>query len=63
MRQVKDPKFKLYAERFVLPTYAERAEKGELGPNPPTASRFFASRIFWDETMATVAAKYLKVGR
>lgn len=60
--QVKDPRFKLYAERYVLPTFADRADEGKV-PQSATASKFFASRILWDESMATVAARHLKVRR
>jgi hypothetical protein len=59
---VKDPRFKLYAERYVLPTFADRADEGKV-PQSATASKFFASRILWDESMATVAARHLKVRR
>jgi hypothetical protein len=59
--QVKDARFKLYAERFIVPNYERRAKARMLGDNP-TPAKFFASRILWDESMATRAARYLQVG-
>jgi hypothetical protein len=73
--QVKDPGFKLYAERFIMPSYAARAASAEAqaqaqaqaagqtqAPTPTVSpAKFFAARILWDESMATGAARYLQV--
>jgi len=59
MHQVKDPSFKLYTERFVLPTYQSR-KKDNLLPENLTPAKFFASRILWDEAIASCAIRYLE---
>ncbi len=74
IQSVKFPGFKLYAERYIMPSYAARA----ASPSPPSpaaaaaadgkassagrvsASKFLAARILWDESMATKAVRHLK---
>lgn len=72
IQSVKDPGFKLYAERFMMPSYAARAASAEAqaqaqaagqtqAPTPTVSpAKFFAARILWDESMATGAARYLQ---
>ena len=56
---MKDPSFKLYTERFVLPTFQKR-KKDNLLPEKITPAKFFASRILWDEAIASAAARHLE---
>jgi hypothetical protein len=60
IQSVKQPSFKLYAERFIMPSYAARANAAQLGATPPSPAKFLAARILWDESMATKAVRHLK---
>lgn len=71
---MKFPSFKLYAERFIMPSYAARAREAGMSissssssssqippPQPqPSPAKFLAARILWDESMATKAVRYLQ---
>jgi len=73
IQSVKAPAFKLYAERFIMPSFAARAAtavtggaQGGKGPSPGmtpaplSAAKFLAARILWDESMSTAAIRHLK---
>ncbi|CAM9967141.1 unnamed protein product, partial [Phaeothamnion confervicola] len=65
---VKDPGFKLYAEKLIFPAYDQQLERtaaaaagnaaGGRAPFRPSKQNFFAARILGDEAMASRAATY-----
>lgn len=68
IQSVKLPAFKLYAERFILPAYQQRVlasaraggDKEAAANAAPSSAKFLASRILWDESMATKAVRHLQ---